>query len=181
MDPGKFAPGLRKALLASAARVFERTAVQAVEPTRVGSIVSVPHGHIRAAQVVLTTNAYSRDLAIAPKRLAAPIWCSMVETEPIPPERLTATGWTSRSGIATQHNIMESFRLTRRNTIVTGVRQLQGARGTVGPREPDPEIVADITQGFRARFPSLPDTLIRDQLGEEMFRSISLAGAGAGA
>ncbi|MFE6800334.1 NAD(P)/FAD-dependent oxidoreductase [Streptomyces sp. NPDC057681] len=165
MDPGKFALGLRKALLASGARVFEQTAVQAVEPTRAGVIVSVPRGRVRAAQVVLTTNAYSRDLAIAPKRLAAPIWCSMVETEPIPPERLTATGWTSRSGIATQHNIMESFRLTRRNTIVTGVRQLQAARGTVGARKPDPEIVADITQGFRARFPSLGDLAIERAWG----------------
>jgi len=32
---------------------------------------------------------------------------------------------------------MESYRLTRRNTIVTGVGQLQAARGRVAPRTPD--------------------------------------------
>ncbi|RVU23145.1 FAD-binding oxidoreductase [Streptomyces antnestii] len=165
MDPGKFALGLRKALLASDAKVFEQTAVQAVEPTSAGVIVTVPGGHVRAERVVLATNAYSRELAIAPKRLAAPIWVSMVETEPIPSDLLTGTGWTSRSGIVTQHNIMQNYRITRRNTIVTGVRRLQVARGTVGVRKPDPEVVADITEGFRARFPSLHDIAIQRAWG----------------
>ncbi|MFB6675223.1 NAD(P)/FAD-dependent oxidoreductase [Streptomyces sp. NPDC056390] len=60
---------------------------------------------------------------------------------------------------------MESFRLTRRNMIVTGFRQLQAARGTVGARKPDPEIVADITQGFRAHFSSLGDLAIERAWG----------------
>ncbi|MBZ4016418.1 hypothetical protein [Streptomyces purpurogeneiscleroticus] len=40
---------------------------------------------------------YSRDLAITPKRLAAPVRVSVIETEPIAPDRLKATGWTSCS------------------------------------------------------------------------------------
>ncbi|MEV0084021.1 FAD-binding oxidoreductase [Saccharopolyspora sp. NPDC050642] len=155
MNPGKFARGVREALLGSGARVFERTPVRAVEPTSAGVVVSVPGGRVRAERVVLATNAYSRDLAIAPKRLATPIWVRMVETEPIEPERLEATGWTSRAGIATKHNIMESYRLTPRNTIVFGVRRLQVGRGALETRGPDPAAVADLARGFRSRFPSL--------------------------
>ncbi|GHB32640.1 putative oxidoreductase [Streptomyces viridiviolaceus] len=163
MDPGKFALGLRKALLASDVKVYEQTPAKAVEPTSVGVIVAAPRGHVRAEKVVLATNAYSRELSIAPKRLAAPIWVSMIETEPV--DRLEATGWTSRSGLATQHSIMESYRPTRRNTIVTGVRQLQVARGTVGARKPDPAVVSDITDGFRSRFPALRDIAIQRAWG----------------
>ncbi|MFM9373010.1 NAD(P)/FAD-dependent oxidoreductase [Streptomyces sp. Da 82-17] len=165
MDPGKFALGLRKALLASQVKVFEQTPVKTVEPTSVGVVVAAPGGHVRAEKVVLATNAYSRELAIAPKRLAAPVWVSMVETGPIPSDRLDATGWTSRSGLATQHGIMESYRPTRRNTIVTGVRQLQAARGAVGARKPDPSVVSDITDGFRSRFPGLRDIAIKRAWG----------------
>ncbi len=165
MDPGKFALGLRRALLASAVKVYERTPVQAVEPTGAGVTVAAPRGHVRAEKAVLATNAYSRDLAIAPKRLAAPVWVSMIETEPVPPDRLAATGWTSRSGLATQHAIMESYRPTRRDTIVTGVRRLQAARGAVRTRRPDPAVVSDITDGFRSRFPALRDIAIRRAWG----------------
>ncbi|MFB7997592.1 NAD(P)/FAD-dependent oxidoreductase [Streptomyces sp. NPDC056002] len=165
LDPGKFALGLRTALLGSGARVFEQTPVQSMEPTGVGVIVAVPGGHVRAERVVLTTNACSRDLAIAPKRLAAPVWVSMIETEPIPADRIKEAGWASRSGIVTQHQIMESYRLSRRNTIVTGVRRLQAARGAIGPRTPDPSVVAELTRGFRARFPSFHDIAIRRAWG----------------
>ncbi|WP_411129173.1 NAD(P)/FAD-dependent oxidoreductase [Streptomyces sp. x-19] len=165
LNPGKFALGLREALLGSQARVFEQTAVRAVEPHGTGVVVTVPGGRIRADRVLLATNAYSRELAITPKRLATPLWVSMVETEPIKPGRLEATGWTSRSGIATQHNLMQSFRPTARGTIVFGVRRLQATRGAAGTREPDPAVVADLARGFHDRFPSLRDVKLQRAWG----------------
>jgi glycine/D-amino acid oxidase-like deaminating enzyme len=165
LNPGKFALGLREALLGSGARVFERTAVRAVEPSRAGVVVSVPGGRVRAERVVLATNAYSHDLASAPRRLATPLWVSMAETEPIKPERLAATGWTSRSGIATQHLLMQSYRPTARGTIMFGVRRLQPARGALGAREPDPAVVADLARGFYDRFPSLRDVALQRAWG----------------
>lgn len=165
LNPGRFALGLRKALLSSSARVFEGTPVQGVEPDDAGVVVSAPGGRVRAERVVLATNAYSRDLAASPKRLATPVWVNMVETEPIEPGRLEATGWTSRSGIATQHNLMESYRPTPRGTVVFGVRQLQKGRGALDARAPEPGVVADLTRGFRARFPSLGDVALRRTWG----------------
>lgn len=157
MNPGKFARAVRSALLGAGVRMFEGTRVQAVEDDGAGAVVRAPGGHVRAERVVLATNAYARDLAIAPKRLATPIWVNMVETAPIDAERLAATGWSSRSGIATEHNVMESYRLTPRNTIVFGVRQLRVGRKAVDARTSDPGVVADLARGFRTRFPSLRD------------------------
>ncbi|MEU9294380.1 FAD-binding oxidoreductase [Streptomyces sp. NPDC048266] len=157
LNPGAFAFGIREALLRSGARVFEGTPVQAVDPEGAQVVVRTAGGHVRAERVVLATNAYSRALAATPSRLAAPVFVSLVESEPIEPGRLEATGWTSGAGIATQHNLMESYRPTPRGTVVFGVRRLQPGRGAVREREPDTVVVTDLARGFHARFPSLRD------------------------
>nr|WP_222131962.1 FAD-dependent oxidoreductase [Pseudonocardia sp. C8] len=159
LNPGKFSLGVRRAVIRAGVRVFEKTTVESVEDHGGGVVVSTPAGRVRADRAVLATNAHARELAIAPRRLAAPIWVSLVETAPIDPERLAATGWTSRSGIVTTHNIMQNFRVTRRNTIVSGVRRLEsgGGRRALPARTSDPAVVADITGGLHARFPSLRD------------------------
>ncbi|MFM9372983.1 NAD(P)/FAD-dependent oxidoreductase [Streptomyces sp. Da 82-17] len=158
MNPGKFSLGIRRAVLASGARVFEQTRVTDVRQNGDQVVVRTPGGEVRAQQVVLATNAYGGELAIAPKRLSAPIWVTEVETEPIDPARLAALGWTSRSGVVTQHNVMENYRLTSRDTIVFGVRRLQRARAhPLPPRQPDEAVVADLARAFERRFPALAD------------------------
>ncbi|MFI9123512.1 NAD(P)/FAD-dependent oxidoreductase [Streptomyces bikiniensis] len=158
MNPGKFSLGIRRAVLASGARVFERTPVSGVRPTGDHVMISTPGGEVRTRRAVLATNAFGGDLAITPKRLSVPIWVSEVETEPIDPDRLAALGWTSRSGVVTQHNIMENYRLTPRDTIVFGVRRLQRGRTCpLPPRKPDEAVVAELAHAFERRFPALAD------------------------
>ncbi|WP_418960386.1 NAD(P)/FAD-dependent oxidoreductase [Streptomyces tritici] len=159
MNPGKFSLGVRDAVLASSARVYERTRVTDVTRNGGGGVViRTPGGEVRAQKLVLATNAFGGELAIAPKRLSSPIWVTEVETEPIDPARLAALGWTSRSGVVTQHNIMENYRLTSRNTIVFGVRRLQrGTSHPLPPRQPDEAVVADLARAFERRFPALAD------------------------
>ncbi|MGW4224279.1 NAD(P)/FAD-dependent oxidoreductase [Streptomyces bauhiniae] len=158
MNPGKFTLGLREAVIRSGVRVFERTPVTSVDRHGAKVLVSTERGRVRAERVVLATNAYSRALAIAPKRLAAPIWVTEVETGPIEPGRLEAAGWTSRAGIATQHNLMQNYRPTAHGTLVFGVRRLQvGGRTVNDTQRPDPSVVADLVRGFRTQFPSLRD------------------------
>jgi glycine/D-amino acid oxidase-like deaminating enzyme len=157
LNPGLFARGLRAALRNSGAKVFEHSAVQAVAPDGARLVLSVPGGRVRAGRVVLATNAYTRDLPFAPRRIVAPLWVTLAETEPIEPERLDATGWTSRAGVYTQHIILESYRPTARGTVVFGSRLPQPPRGSLGAREPEPKVVADIVRGFHERFPSLRD------------------------
>ncbi|MFF4378304.1 NAD(P)/FAD-dependent oxidoreductase [Kitasatospora sp. NPDC001547] len=198
MNPGKFTLGVRRALLASSARVFEQTRVEDVEPSGDGVLVSVPGGRVRANRVVLSTNAFGGELRITPKRLASPIWVTEVETEPIDPARLAALGWTSRSGVVTQHAIMQNYRLTPRNTIITGVRRLQRGRYPLPPgRTADESVVAGLVDGFRTHFPSLagveferawggwvavtPSWLpVAGQVGDTVYYSIGCNGHGLG-
>ncbi|SFJ59707.1 NAD(P)/FAD-dependent oxidoreductase [Amycolatopsis regifaucium] len=111
--------------------------------------------------MVLATNAYAGEWDITPKRLSSPMWGTEVETEPIAPACLAALGWTSRSGLITQHNIMENYRLTSHNTMVFGVRRIERATSYPLPeRRPDPAVVADLARAFARRFPPLADVEI---------------------
>lgn len=155
MNPGKFSAGFRAALLKSGARVFERTTVRSVEPSGARLKVEVPGGRVDAERVVLATNANTRDLAVGPTGVG-PVFTSVVETEPVDPERLEAIGWTSRAGIVTPHQILENYRRTPRGTLLFGTRRLRGApAGTLGACEPDRAVVNDLINGFHQRFPSL--------------------------
>ncbi|MFV0459068.1 MAG: NAD(P)/FAD-dependent oxidoreductase [Actinomycetales bacterium] len=108
---------------------------------------------------MIATNAYSGELSITPKGLSIPLYVMEAESEPIPPERLAELGWTSRSGIITQHQVMTHYRLTERNTLVFGVRRAE--RGPDHPlpagKTPDPALVKDLARSVAELFPSLAD------------------------
>jgi len=157
LNPGKYVLGLRDAVLRSGARVFEHTAVQDVDAGPAGVTVRTAGGRVRAKQVLLTANAYGKDLAVTPRRLVSPVWTSLVETEPVAPERLDAIGWTSRAPLVTAHMILESYRVTPRNTIVFGTRRLETTNGPLRARTPSAPVVDDLVRGFRERFPGLSD------------------------
>ncbi|HSX66614.1 FAD-binding oxidoreductase [Nocardioides sp.] len=161
MNPGKFSLGLREVLLGSSARVFEKTRVTDVARVGSGVVITTAQGKVRAAKVVLATNAYAGEWDITPRHLSVPIYVAEVETEPIDPARTAALGWTSGMGLVTQHAIMENYRLTPRNTIVFGVRRLE--RGTSYPlqeKAPSRELVEELARGFETRFPSLADVAV---------------------
>ena len=166
LNPGKLARGVRRAVLDSSAKVFEQSRVSDVQQTGNTVELTTPHGTVRANKVVLATNAYGGEWDITPKNLATPLYVIEAETEPIAPERLAELGWTSRSGIITQHQLMTHYRLTERNTIVCGVRQAQ--RGQTYPlpdRVPDPAVVQDMGKDLSNRFPSLSDVAIERAWG----------------
>ena len=157
LNPGLFARGLRAAVGDSAVEVFEQTPALGIETDPGGVTVLTPAGRVRAERAIVATNAFTRDLPFAPRRLTTPLWVTLAETEPIDPERIAATGWSSRAGIYTQHLILESYRLTARNTVVFGSRRVQTARGPLTARVPHSPVVDDIVRGFHDRFPALGD------------------------
>lgn len=165
MNPGLFTLGLRAALLGSGVRVFEQSPVQSVQDVGSGAMVITPLGRIRAKKVVLANNAWAPELAITPQRLSRPVWVNMIETASVDRDRILATGWTSRAGLATKHNVMESYHLTPADTIAVGVRQLRIGKNPVVERISDPTVVADLTDAFRARFPSLRDVAVTKTWG----------------
>ncbi|MCW4353745.1 FAD-binding oxidoreductase [Hoyosella sp. YIM 151337] len=157
LNPGEFVLGLRAATIGAGVRVYEHTPARDVTDTAGGVIVETPGGKVRARKAILTTNAYSADLSIAPKNLATPVWTSLVETEPVAPERLDEIGWTSRAPMVTLHMIIESYRVTPRGTIVFGTRRIQTGRNPLPDRTPAQNVADDLVRGFRERFPGLRD------------------------
>lgn len=148
-------------MLASSVRVYEQSKIVSIVDGADGVAIETPRGAVRAQKAVLATNAYAGEWDITPKRLSSPMRVTEVETEPIDPERLAALGRTSRSGLITQHNIMENYRLTTRNTIVFGVRKIERAASYPLPeRSPDPAVAADLASAFARRFPPLADVAI---------------------
>ena len=165
LNPAKYILGLRSAVLASGARVFEHSPVREVTDGGTGVTIATANGRVHAKQALLTANAYNKNLAITPRRLVSPVWTSLVETEPIAPERLDAIGWTSRAPMVTAHMILESYRVTPRNTIVFGTRRLETTKGPLLARTPSTPVVDDLVRCFRERFPGLHDVKPRTAWG----------------
>jgi glycine/D-amino acid oxidase-like deaminating enzyme len=165
LNPGKFASGLRTALQSAGVRVFEGSAVHEVLPHGGGAIVRTGMGEARVEHVLLATNAYANEAVAAPRRAIVPVWVTLAETEPVDPERLAATGWTSRAGIYTQHLILEDYRPTANDTVLIGTRMVQRRPGTLGDRTPEAEVVEELGRGFRDRFPTLRDVALRRTWG----------------
>ncbi|GAB3857661.1 FAD-dependent oxidoreductase [Nocardioides maradonensis] len=157
LNPGELALGVRDLVRASAVRVFEQSPVRAVEDRGDGVRVRLDGGEVRAREAILTTNAFTKELSIAPRNLGTPVWVTAIETEPVTAEQLDEAGWTSRTPITTNHFVMQSFRPTLRGTIVTTTRSLQMARHASLERRPDPKVVADLVRGLHERLPTLPD------------------------
>ncbi|NMN95879.1 NAD(P)/FAD-dependent oxidoreductase [Antrihabitans stalactiti] len=165
LNPGEFVLGLRATTIASGVRVYERTPALDVTDTGDRVTVATPNGTVKARKALLTTNADSSGLAIAPKRLATPVWTSLVETEPVAPERLDDIGWTSRAPMVTLHMIIESYRVTPRGTIVFGTRRVQTGRNPLPERTPDQHVADDLVRGFHDRFPGLRDVELTQAWG----------------
>lgn len=157
LNPAKLSLGLRNVVLASAVRVFEHSPVQRLTDSGGSVSVDLPVGTVRADRAILMANGFSNGLNLAPRSLAKPVWITAVETEPISPERIDDAGWTSRLPMLTTHNIMQSFRLTPRETIVHICRKLEVGRRARHDKMPNQVVVDDLIRGFRERLPSLAD------------------------
>ncbi|CCH78525.1 conserved hypothetical protein [Nostocoides japonicum T1-X7] len=157
LNPRKLTAGVRRAVLASGARVFEGTKVIDVRRRHGAVDIVTANGSVHANSVVIATNAYAGDWQTTPKNLSLPLYVIEAESEPIPADKLAALGWTSRSGVITQHQIMTHYRLTERNTLVFGVRRAE--RGPAYPlptnKTPDPSLVRDLAKAVDEMFPSL--------------------------
>jgi glycine/D-amino acid oxidase-like deaminating enzyme len=155
LHPGRYVMGLRRAALAAGVRLFEDSALVALEDgPRVNA--RTRGGAVEADFGVLATNAYTKAAGRKP-RLVAPLRVSLFESEPLEEVQLAALGWRGREGVYTAHEALESYRLTARNTIVGGSKLVRYAWGSALPAGYDPGAFAAIEGAFRERFPTLRD------------------------
>jgi len=161
LHPGRYVVGLRRAVLAAGVRLFEGSGLVSLEPgARV--VARCEGGSVTADHAVLATNAYTPGIGRL-KRMIAPLRVQLFETAPLAEAQLAELDWRGREGIYTSHEVLESYRLTARNTIVGGSRVVRHGWGGNLPKAYDRHAFETIEGAFRERFPTLQD------LGVESF------------
>ncbi len=161
LDPGKYALGLRKAAIDAGVRLFEGSSVLGIDdgaPIR----VHTQHGSVTADVCILATNAYGPDLGFL-ARTVLPIQVSAIETAPMSGEQREALGWPGREGIVTAHFALESFRLTRRNTVLVSTKRLNYSYGSCAPEGRDAAACEVLQNMLRQRLPVLHDIPVNAQ------------------
>ncbi len=163
VDPGKLVMGLRRAALAAGVRLFEHSTLVALED---GAPLTArtARGSVRADAAILATNAYTRSTGRM-RRAVAPLRVTLFETAPLSPARLEALAWPGREGVYTAHEVLESYRLTARDTIVGGTKVVRHAYGGALPEAYDPSAFAAVTDAFRERLPMLADVPVAHYWG----------------
>ncbi len=163
LHPGGYVMGLRQAALRAGVRLFENSALVELED---GPKVTsrTENGAVEADFAVLATNAYTKATG-RKRRTVVPLRVSLFETEPLDDARLDALGWRGREGVYTAHEVLESYRLTARNTIVGGCKSVRYAWGSELPAGSDPGALAAIEGAFRERFPTLGDVPVSSYWG----------------
>jgi glycine/D-amino acid oxidase-like deaminating enzyme len=156
VHPGKLALGLRRAVLDVGVRVHEHTPVAQLRPTATAVEAICPQGRVRAARVVLGTNAF-RPLVREIRRYVVPVYDYVLVTEPLTPEQRASIGWAGRQGMGDDQNRFHYFRLTAENRILWGgYDAVYRFGGPVGPEFDDGEVTfARLSQHFSTAFPQL--------------------------
>lgn len=161
LDPGKYALGLRRAAVDSGVRLFEGSPVIAVTN---GAPVTVrtERGSVVADACVLATNAYTPALGHL-KRTIVPIRVSAIESQPLTGEQREALGWPNREGLVTAHYLLESYRLTRRDTLLVTTKRVNYLFGSRAPEGPDVTAYRILEKLIRNRLPEVTDVGVADR------------------
>jgi gamma-glutamylputrescine oxidase len=163
LNPGKYVRGLREAAVGAGVKLFEGTRVASIaEGTgsgRRGIRVETPRGRVAAEHCLVATNAYTPELGLLRSHVI-PLRVSGFATEPLSEEQRERIGWSGREGIYTAHEILESYRLTADDRIVSGSRYIAYAWGSRIPPDDDPVVFRKLETMFRSRFGELPDVRV---------------------
>ena len=117
-------------------------------------LVTTAHGVVRAARVVLATNAF-RPLLRRLRLHTVPVYDYVLMTEPLSADQLAAIGWRNRQGIGDTANQFHYYRLTADNRILWGGYDAiyhYGRQRPAGVRRP----ARDLRQARRALLHDVP-------------------------
>jgi len=119
VDPARLCWGLRSAAESLGASVFERSAVESIEPDGTRLSVRAGTGSVRSDRVIVATNAYRGPVRRA-RRYVIPVYDHVLMTEPLSRSQMDAIGWQGREGIGDVSNQFHYYRLSQDNRILWG-------------------------------------------------------------
>lgn len=123
LNPRRYLFGLADAATRHGARLFQNSAVTALDRRDRGFVLRTAQGEIRANQVIIATNGYSsEDL---PPWLAGrymPAQSTVMVTRPMSEAELEAQGWTTAQMAYDTRNMLHYFRLMPDRRFLFGMR-----------------------------------------------------------
>jgi putative aminophosphonate oxidoreductase len=117
VQPARLARGLRRVALEMGVRVFEHSALVALERTTPPR-VRTKDGTVTAGKVVIAMNAWA-SMFPEIRRATVVVGSDIVATEPIP-DRLDRIGWTDGMGISDSRAAVHYYRTTKDGRLVFG-------------------------------------------------------------
>ncbi len=167
LNPARLARGLRRVAVEMGATVWEGTRVERIEPRPGGVELVTGQGSVRAARMVLATNAYSGQLLRRLKTRFVPVYDYVLVSEPLSQSQRGSIGWEGREGVATHSNHFHYFRLTRDDRILWGgYDAIYHFGGRVGPDlDHRPQTYLRLEEQFRQMFPMLKELTFSSRWG----------------
>jgi glycine/D-amino acid oxidase-like deaminating enzyme len=161
VQPARLVRALRRRALDAGVRIHERTRATRIEP----GLVQLERGRLRAAEVVVATNAWAagwRPLS----RLLTPFGSYVVLTEPVP-AALEEIGWTGGEAVVDGRMFLHYFRTTPDGRVAMGSGSGPiGFGGRIGRRfTDDGPTAARAEAGLRALLPGIADARIEHAWG----------------
>jgi glycine/D-amino acid oxidase-like deaminating enzyme len=125
LNPVEYARGLADAAEKAGARIFEHTPVKSIDRIADGWALKTASGSVRAAKVLIATNAYGGPLNRTLQRTYFPLKVFQIATAPLPCElrtRLLPGG----QGVGDTRRNLFTFRFDSQNRLITGGMHILG-------------------------------------------------------
>jgi len=116
LNPAKFVRGMRKVVESLGVEVYEYSHCAHMEP---GSTISLytPLAHVRAATIVMATNAYENPLGLFRYKVL-PFYVYNIVTEPLTKGQMDEFRWAGKFAVFNQKNLFWMGRLTADNRLL---------------------------------------------------------------
>ena len=157
VHPAKLAAGLARVAEGRGVRILEHSPVVAIDKEASGLRLRSPGGTLRAARVVLATNAYSHHLAPQLARRFLPLYDYVIASEPLTAAQRASIRWRGREGVTDCRSFFNYSRLTADHRVVWGSSEAVYYRGNgVGPQfDHAPAVYTALETSFARFFPAL--------------------------
>jgi glycine/D-amino acid oxidase-like deaminating enzyme len=158
INPHKLARGLARAVQRADVAIHERTPVLELRDEGRAVRLRTPRALVRAAQVVLATDAWQGQFPEFRRRVL-PVWHHVLVTAPLSAADRAVLNWRHRAACISSGDLGNFCRLTIDNRILFG----GGAAGSAAGPEAGPgpartaQAEKSLRQSFRRFFPMLPD------------------------
>lgn len=165
LHPGKYVTALRQAAIDAGVRMFEHSAVTAIEDAAAPIRMRTATGSVVADKLVIATNAYTPSSLGRMRSKVFPVRVTLFRTGILTDAQWQRIGWEGREALYTAHEAMENYRPQADGRISGGSKWVQYGYGSTLTTGQLPQVFADWRRLFAQRFPEIPDVAIESFWG----------------